>query len=162
MKALTLIEVVVVVVVTGIIVAGLSAYITQAVDTWDFLSTRNEVVNNARLGLVRIGRDIRRATTIEDMDDDFSDDEIFLQFVKSGSLRIRYRYNQVSGDVFYEEDTDGDGAFEGGEPSEVLLDGVSSFNFQYFDSSGSATATVSEIYRVNFSLTLVDEEQTIQ
>lgn len=161
-KTVTLIELIVVIVVTGIITVGLSKYIVQTMNIWDFISTRTDIVSEVRLGLIRLGRDIRLTETIEAVDTDISDDEISLQLVKHGGQRIRYRYNQVNDRVFYEEDTDSDAIFEAGEPSEILLSGVSSFSFQYFKNDGTTTIVAGEVYRINIAVTLLTGGQTIQ
>ena len=59
-RGFTLIEAVMVIAIVGILVAVSSGYIKSTVDLWDFLSFRNEIVNQARMGLLRMTREMRQ------------------------------------------------------------------------------------------------------
>jgi len=153
-KSVSLIELVVVISIVGILAAGFSAYYTGSVDLWDRLSFRNEVVGGIRSGIARMGRDIRQIKRWEPTDQAIEtatgDTLQFLKFDEANTTRMRYRY--VTGDVYLQIDEDSDGSFEAGEPSSVLIEGLSNFTFSYFDSGGNSTAAAAEVYRVRVDL----------
>jgi type II secretory pathway pseudopilin PulG len=163
LKAVTLVELVVVIVVTGILTVGLAAYITQAVDTWDFLSTRSDIVNQARVGLLRMGRDIRNLTGTP-----YAADADYLEFDRitptGSTLRMRYDHDDANDRVLYTVDENGNNDLSD-ETARVLIGGVkdpgggTDFQFRYFDSSGtelSAPITLADIYRIRIEFVVSD------
>ena len=75
-KAVTLIECIVVIVIIGALSVGFASYMSGTIDIWNLISSRSEVVNEARVGLLRMAREIRRAdnfTTATDTSLEFGD-----------------------------------------------------------------------------------------
>ncbi|MCP4652174.1 MAG: hypothetical protein GY858_02165 [Candidatus Omnitrophica bacterium] len=158
-KAVTLIELVVVITTIGFLTLGVSAYLIQAMDVWNFLSFRSDVVNEARRGLMRMGRDMRKLSVIEISNDD---DCTFLIDIGGTETRVRYRYDAGNSEVLYEVDADDDGTFSAPEPSYVLLDGVSAFDFDYIDRNNVSTSTPADAYLIVIAVTLQNMNETMQ
>jgi len=133
-KAVTLIELVVVIVITGIVAVALSGYIRQAIDVWDFVSYRSEVVNDVRMGMLRMGRDIRQLQEIVS-----ANDSMFCFSAASGNY-LRYRYDNRT--IWYEESN----AVNGTYTSNPFIDNISDMDFfDYFDANMNAAANNSDI-----------------
>lgn len=149
--AFSLIELIMVITIVGILSAALSAYIGAAVDIWDFVSFRTEMVNDARMTLVRMGSELRQISKANITNATSS----ILVYKSSGNATInRYRYSNPN--LFYEIDTDKDGSFESSEPSNNLLNHATAFSFTYFNSSGGVTTVLSQIYSMKVNLTVSD------
>lgn len=99
-SAVTLIELVVVMVLTAIIMLAFSGYIKQSMDTWSFLSYRSDILNDARLELMRMGKAIRGLSAIDSANDTAS---AFRFYSNANNTRIGYRFDSSSNTVFYED-----------------------------------------------------------
>ena len=156
-KGLTLIELIIVITIIGALTLGFSWYFIKTIDLWNFLSFRNEIVNQIRIGLIRMGRDIRqikrRTPTQETIEEATESSFQFIREIDTGDVRIRYRYLTNDTEVVYEVDQDLDGVFD---YSHTLLSGASSFRFTYFDSQDNVTTVPSDIYRVKITLTVTE------
>jgi len=67
-EGVTLIELVMVIVAVGVIVGVATMYINEVVDLWSFMSFRTDVVNQARLSVARMSREMRQvknATSVQ-------------------------------------------------------------------------------------------------
>jgi len=150
-KAFTLIELLVVMVIVGILATGFSAFYVKFVDIWKFVSFRTDIVNEARIGLIRIIRDLRQLTLLEQIG---SQTIRFLAMDENDNL-VRIRYRWVGDDVFYDLDNlptgNPDGVFDS---SNILMNGVAAFQFTYYDIAGAVTTTMSEVYMIDISITL--------
>jgi prepilin-type N-terminal cleavage/methylation domain-containing protein len=62
-KAVTLIELIVVIIVAGMLAAGAASFIRSVIDAWRFESFRSDVVSLSRLALVRMTREVRDIKT---------------------------------------------------------------------------------------------------
>ena len=162
-KALTLVELVVVIVIIGILIIGLSRYVVQAVDTWDFLSDRSDIVNGIRLGMMRMGRDIRQIRQTPDVAD--ADSLEFIKLDSGSDLRLRFDHEDANDRVVLTVDTDGDDDLSD-ETSYELMDRVTAFTFRYFDDQAAELtppiADLSDIYRVKIELTLTQRGEDIE
>lgn len=151
--SLTLIELVITITITGILAVGLGKFIIQAVDTWDFVSDRSDLVNRARFGVMRMGRDIRQASSIN------AATAIRLDFIRgdsSGGALMRYRYVAGNNRIVYRLDENGNGNLND-ESDRLFLPGVTAFQFSYFDNTGTditPPADLSAVYRIRIQLTL--------
>lgn len=115
-KAVTLIELIVVIIVAGMLAAGAASFIRSVIDAWRFESFRSDVVSLSRLALVRMTRevrDIKNATAV------YIANSGTFGFIDSSGTRINYTL--VSGNLTRNKD--------------VLANGVSSLSFGYFSCS---------------------------
>ncbi len=86
-KAVTLIELIVVIVIVGILTYGLATFITQIVKTWQFVDFRNDVAQEGKKALDWMVRDIRE---IKDNDSILIADSSHIRFVNSNSEVIDF------------------------------------------------------------------------
>ena len=146
-KAVTLIELVIVIVVVGVIAAAGSLYVREIIDMWSYLSFRDEVVSASRQALFRMDRDIRR--------------------VNNGtSVRV------ATAAVLNFSDTQGrdiNYSFSGRNltrNAQVLVSGVSAFNFSYLNEtnvlipSPDVFPSQTDIRRVRINMTVESRGQS--
>jgi hypothetical protein len=166
-KAVTLIELIIVILITGVVMVGLASYLTQAVATWDFLSYRSDVVNEVRLGLVRMGRDIRDLTGISTNCTGcangicFNNATIFEFCRPDGSgneTRMRYRYDPASGMIFYEESSSLV-SFNANVSAPAMGDMTGGTLFTYYDANMNVNSN--SIRCVNIGARLQNRGQTM-
>ena len=139
-KAVTFIELVVVLTIVGIFAGAFSWFLIKVMDVWKFTSFRSEIVGQARISFIQMTRQLRQIK--KDMPSAIENaSSSNLQFVRLDSsgndIRLRYRYASVNEELFYEIDTNDDGSFDVSDTSEILLSGVAPFTFRYYDSLGS-------------------------
>ena len=152
-KAVTLIELIMVIVVVGVLTAGLSFGVREVVNLWNFLVFRDEIVSQGRIALMRMGREIRQICSREafepiqaaeaarfrfdimDLDGDGNDDTVeFYHNAGNNELRRIFNDNPAAGNI--------------------LATNVSSLNFTYYDQNNSPTTVPSSVYRIVISLAL--------
>ncbi|MFC1592392.1 type II secretion system protein [Candidatus Omnitrophota bacterium] len=122
-KGVTLAELVMVIVVVGILMSGLSLGVKEAIDLWLFLSFRNEIVSQGRMALTRMGREIRQMKTRTPSEEPILlADSNHLQFTDVNDAVIDYQIS--SGSLMRNAD--------------ILADGVSSLEFCYYDRDKTA------------------------
>jgi type II secretory pathway pseudopilin PulG len=122
LKGVTLVELVMVMVITALVMLSFSGYIKQAVDTWNYLSYRSDILNDARLELMRMGRNIRSLSAIDSANGVNSTTFSFFSNA-SGSPYMRYTYNNSANTVFY---TDNSGSYP-------FMNNVNIANGNFFD-----------------------------
>ncbi len=166
-KAVTLIELVIVIVLVGILAGGVSLYFTSAIDTWRFISFRSEIVSQARASLLQMTRKIRQIKQPSQSQETIEAADLgsfqFIRLHESGSDE-RIRYRSSGEDIFYDLDSNVDGSFEG---SYVLMDGVSNFGFSYYDDAGAQLSSLplsqtdrGKIYRIEVSFDITEGDQS--
>jgi len=142
-NAFTLIELIIVIVIVGIIMAGTSTVLLQHFRA--YLAGKNliSLSEQGTIAIERISRDIRAVassgsiTTATNTQFTFSDlDGDTISYAKSGSQIIR-TFNSVPN---------------------VLADNVANLTFNYFDSSGNSTTTKSQIRYITVNLGLAYQE----
>ncbi len=159
-KAVTLVELIIVMTLIGILSVGLGFFISQTMDIWNFLSFRTEIAHQARLGLINTGRNIRqikrRAGSEEPIKDATPNSFYFLKMEGTDEVGIRYIFS--GNQLIYERDEDSNGTFDN---SNILLGNLTAFQFSYFDKNDNSTTTISEIYRIRLELTLNEGEESL-
>lgn len=116
-KGVTLIELVMVIVITGIL-AGLGAmYISEVVDSWNTVSYRSETVAQTRSAMGRMSRRIR---SVKNTTAVTAASAGRLQFVASDGAATNYN---LSGGSLLENNA-------------VLATGVAKLNFTYYNATG--------------------------
>jgi type IV secretory pathway VirB3-like protein len=108
LKGVTLIELVMVMVITALVMLSFSGYIKQAITTWNYLSYRSDILNDARLELMRMGRTIRGLSSIDSANNNVFG---FSSSVNGTAMHLRYRYDSLSQTVFYDESSSAAGPF---------------------------------------------------
>lgn len=117
-KGLTLIELIVVIIMVGILMSGLSLGIKETIDLWRFLTFRNEIASQGRIALVRMAREIRQIKTRSPSNEPIIiANEGRLQFTDIDDLVIGY---QLSGNSLMRN-------------SDILADNASNLTFCYYD-----------------------------
>jgi len=138
-------------VVVGVLVAGLSFGIKEAIDLYRFLSFHNEIASQGRLALMRMGREIRQITAAETVGSDS------FQFVTIEGIRLRYR-RLANNDLMRDIDSDLDGTFDN---SNILASDVNSLVFTYYAEDNTITTDPANVYRIVIQLTLTRDTQTL-
>lgn len=146
-KAMTLIELVMVIVIVGVLAGASSMYIKESIDLWRFLTFRNEIVSGGRMALIRIGREMRE---IKDDASVYTANPSEFEFDDMNNNRINYR---LSANNLMRN-------------SDVLANGVNSLTFTYYDTGNNPIATPdvypdeTDIYRIEIALEVQSGDQT--
>jgi prepilin-type N-terminal cleavage/methylation domain-containing protein len=143
-RAVTLIELAMVIVIVGVLAGVSSMYIRETINLWRFLTFRSEVVAQGRLALIRMDREIRQvkdknsistASATQFQFTDISDNSI--NFYLSGNNLMR-KLNALNPDV--------------------LASDVTVLNFKYYGRDNSElarpVADTTQIYRIGIELTV--------
>ena len=120
-RGLTLIELVMVMVTVGLLVAVSSMYIREVIGLWNFASFRNEVVSQGRIAMMRMVREIRQV----------NNDTALL--VAGGS---RFKFNDTENNTIDYNFSNGNFTRNGYR----MADGVSSLAFVYYDNQSRSLA----------------------
>ncbi|MCD6583159.1 MAG: type II secretion system protein [Candidatus Omnitrophica bacterium] len=165
-RGVTLVELIITIVIVGVLSLGVGWYFSKSIDIWNFLSFRTEILNQARLGVVRMGREIRQVKkpTFEEetIEEATSTSFQFLEVTYEGDKRIRYRYDEAAKNLFREEDFNMDEDFQDTNESQLLLTGVENFQFTYLDREGNSTSVLGEIYRIKINLEVKRDEESVR
>jgi len=145
-KGLTLIEVVITISIVGILVAVSSMYIKETIDLWNFLSFRNEIINQARAGFLRMTREMRQIannTTVY-----FANSTRF-NFTDMNSNNIDY---YLSGNNLMRN-------------TNLLISGLDNLTFTYYDNTGAVISNPrvspdTDIYRIAITMGIRSGTQT--
>ncbi len=136
-KGFSLIELVMVIAISGILSGFISNIIFYEINIYEIVTSRKEAGQNSRFALQMISREIRQ---IVEPDSILYASHDSLRFVDVGGGRILYRHTNAS--VF--------------RNSDILLDGVSAFEFNYFNEDGNLLAIpladLSAVRRVTLAL----------
>jgi hypothetical protein len=157
-----------VMVVVGVLAGGLSLGVREAIDLYQFLTFRNEIVSQGRMALMRMVREIRQMPsrdptfepiqvadsnqlrfTVIDLDGDGNDDTIeFYRDAGNDELRRIFNDSPAEGDV--------------------LASNVTSLTFTYYDENNDELTNVplseedrGEVYRIVITLTLTHGSQSL-
>jgi len=134
-KSVTLIELVTVIVIVGVLCVGLGSFIKQAMDVWNFTTFRSDIVNDARIAVLRMARDLRGISLSASAIQSTTNATMIAYTV--GSATNRYRYDGLSipanKRLYYEIDSASDGTFES---SNILLAELANFSFRYYNNTG--------------------------
>ena len=126
-KGLTLIEIVMVIVIVATVVAGLSFYIKNIVDLYNFVTFRNEIALSARMALSRMIREIRQCSSPTELVGNISvADAHSFTFIDITGATIAY---SLSGSNLMRN-------------SDILATNVSALNFTYYDLNSAALSNV--------------------
>jgi prepilin-type N-terminal cleavage/methylation domain-containing protein len=145
-KAVTLIELVTVMVIVGVLAAGSSFYVKGIIDLWRFISFRSESVSQGRMALMRMSREMRQIKNALSV---YAAGASEFRFLDVGDTMIRYRFS-------------GNALIRGSNTVEnVLVSGLSAVAFTYYNADNQPIASPlvnpqeSDIYRVEITLVFV-------
>ena len=159
-KAVSLVELIIVITLIGVLSVGLGFFISQTMDIWSFLSFRTELAHQSRLGLIQMGRNIRqikpKSETEEPIKEANQNSFYFLKMEGVNEVGLRYTFSENQ--LIYERDENSNGTFDN---SNILLNNLTDFKFIFFDKNDNLTTTISEIYRIRLELTLTEGDQSL-
>ena len=158
--AVTLVELVMVMVITALVMLSFSGYIKQAVDTWDYLSYRSDILSDARLELVRMGRSIRALSA----NSIFTADSNVFGFSSNNNgvpVYMRYRYDASSNTVLYEESNSSGGPFTSYPFMNNVDNAATTSFFNYLDANMASTNNTSVIRYIQIKPRFNNRGQTM-
>lgn len=145
-KGFTLIELVVVIVLIGIISLFIANFIGYEVDSYSYVVTRQENLQNSRRAIQMLSRDIRQIKSPDNIYKATSDS---IRFEDVNDAMISYRYSN----------------FQITRNNDLLLSGVVSCQFRYFDNNGSLMgfpiSDFTAIRSIEVSIATIVKDQTI-
>jgi len=118
----SLIELVIVMLLTAILGLFLATAISNGVDAWYFVMDKNELMTQTPYSLNRIARELRQ---IKDLKSVYAASSNSITFTDTNSVSITYN---LSSNTVYRN-------------SNVLIDGVTSFSLLYYDANGNIIAS---------------------
>ncbi len=132
----TLIELVVVVLLTGILVAAVTPFVFTNVGAFINIRGAKQLAQGARVGLIRMTEELKRATNV----------------TNSGSDMIRFNFQEPDGgatrNIIYEYQ----GEFLTRGDDQAIIAAVQGFRLTYYDESGSVTTTTSAIRLIQIEI----------
>lgn len=128
-KGVTIIELVVVIVIVGVLVGVSSMYIKGVIDTWQFVSFRNDLASVGKMAIIRMDREIRE---IKDAS------SVYV----AGSAQFRF-HDTGGNDIQFQWVSDPDPSVKGSimRNSDILVKGVESLTFSYYDKDNNLLAS---------------------
>jgi prepilin-type N-terminal cleavage/methylation domain-containing protein len=154
----TLVEMIAVLVLTGIIAAILGLSIAQGVKSYVFVKENVSISQQAQLALSRIDKELTVMTDIHETDSGSPCIRYKMQTQEQGSAHFRtIGMNGGNLEMAVSEDSD-TGCPSGGTPGDILINHVDSFSFQYEDHNGDITANppagFNNLYAIHVNLSL--------
>ena len=139
----SLMELIVVIVVTGIIIVTTLPFFKIGVQSYVSVRSGKDMMQSARIGLNRMMAEMRLIESSGYIDYGYSDE---IQFDLPGENNITYVFSD--GQIFRE--------------SKILVDGVRSFTIRYYKADGSQKATPfwweNDIWRISVEMEVGDDE----
>ena len=145
-KGLTLIELVIVIVITGILAGLGSIGIRQVIDSWNIVSSRSAAASDMSGALGRMARNIR---SVKDQLSVYSASQTVFAFMRNDGVNVTYN---VSGNNLLENNI-------------VLSPEVARLDFTYYNATGSSIADpavypdATDIARINIELEIKSRVQ---
>ncbi len=121
-RAVTLIELVIVISIVGALTAASSMYIKETMGLWQYANFRSELVLQARLALMRMAREIRQIGSYSSV---LTANSGTLEFIDMSNNNIKYQL--VSGNLMRNTD--------------ILAGRVSALTFTYYSATNGVIAT---------------------
>jgi len=138
-KGFTVIEVLFVVVLIAVLLAVTYPYLRAFHNGWQSADRRSEIMQNARVGLDKMARELRKASSFTSIQSSL------VGFADVDGSSITYRLN--SGNL---------------ERNNAVLAGpLDSLSFTYYDSSGVVTADAGDVKSVKIAMTVSESESAV-
>lgn len=141
-KGFTMVELAIVIVLIGIIAMTASLLVGQAAQSYQKEDNYSSVLNQGRLALERMAREIRTIRSSRAVDI-FSCAATNLGFIDANGNRVTYNYTGATSTL---TETNGLGTHN-------LADNLSAFGFVYSTPTGGVPATCSAIWSITINLT---------
>ncbi|MFH1776091.1 MAG: type II secretion system protein [Candidatus Omnitrophota bacterium] len=138
-KAFTIIEVLFVVAVIALLLGAISPFLGAFHNSWQKVDRRNEVLQNARVGMDKMLRDIRQAESF----DTINNNRLIFTDVDGNSIEYRKHAGSLK------------------RNSVIMIEDISDLTFTYYDANGDETNDEDEVRTVNISLTVDDAESVV-
>lgn len=153
-KGFTLAEVLVTMLMMLTVMFALYSIFDMTLRVFSFGNDKVEAVENARIGMERMEREIRAAYPYDKVDETSPNEELFPYFGSEPS-------NQIT----FGNDTNGDRQIDPSEEityrvngtalereGQAAVENVNSLNFDYLQSNGTSASTESEVERISITL----------
>ncbi len=134
----TLIELVVVLLLTGILIAAVTPFVATNVEAYMKMRVAKNIAQGARVGLLRMTEELKRATTITRC----RSDEIGFRFQPPTGSNRAVTYSEYHG-ALMRDDGGGD---------QPMIYPIQSFNLTYYDSNDNTTSTKSYVRRIRIKM----------
>ena len=144
----TLIELTVVLLLTGVLVAAVTPFVFTNAGAFIRIRGAKQLAQGARVGLIRMSEELRRATSI----------------TNSGSDMIRFTFQEPDGtnrNIIYEYQ----GEYLTRGDDQAIIAAVQGFHLTYYDGSGSVTTNTASIRLIQIEIDIgvsEDEATTIR
>ncbi len=159
-KALTLIEIIIVMVIVGILSVGFGWYFTNVFDTWRTSSNRDSLTNDLVFCMQHMGRNIRQIVNRDIREAGAQTLSFSMWDSDDNTVIVRYRFD--NGSILYELDNlpqdAPDGVFDVSSP---LLDNVTNLQFTYFDIYGEETTFIGNISSIKVVITVARDGEEV-
>jgi len=150
-RGFTLIEVILVIVILGILAAVIVPPLMEGTRGWVDVGTRKDLVQQGRMAMERMVREIRNTGRK-------ADDTSCI----SAASSTAYTFGDVNGDLVncngISFSLSGSQLLRG---TAVLAENVSSFQLTYYNNANGSTGTLSAIRRVSVALTLANGTESV-
>ncbi len=144
-KAVTLVELVMVIAVAGIIGVTLGVYVSTTLDSWALSRTERDIVFSARLALNRMIREIRQVKGVSDINV-FNSDEFSFTDINSNSINFKQSGNSL---------------LRNSDELSDKLQNPGGLTFTYLDANGNITAVKNDIRKVRVKLIIESGNSSI-
>lgn len=152
----TLIELLIAIAIVGILSLGLTFMITQGLKVWTGGTKRTDIVDQGRIALERLSRELRQAErfTIATMN---ATDIQFNTVLDGTTYIVAYKF---ANNALWRSEKTSAGAANDFVP---LANYVSNFTFTYYDKNGAVTASSTAVrtVRVNLVMDMPQPEQDV-
>lgn len=139
-------ELILTIVISGVLVGVSAQMLVSGANTFEYLSTRKEGLENSRMALQRIVKEVRQAID-PGMIQKATSDSLRYTNVSSQSVQVRYANQSI--------------LLNG----QTLLDHVTQFNLRFYDGSGTQLAfpisNTGNIWRIRVSFVCTDNGHSI-
>lgn len=150
-KGVTLIELIMVMVIVGILAGGISVFVVQGIDIYNFVTFRNEDLAQARMAIDRMAREIRM----------LKDDHSVMT-----ATAAEFEFNDVNNDSIHFW-LSGDSLLRN---NDTLASGIQNLQFKYWDIQGNeltnpaVSPNATDIWRITIEMTIQrgDESMTVR
>ncbi|MFA6169232.1 MAG: type II secretion system protein [Candidatus Margulisiibacteriota bacterium] len=138
-KGFTLIENIMVILLIGILFAGVAVYIQESIDSWVFMSEQKELLLDARSAMARMTRELKTTNRNVNLTVHTST-EVTFRNIQNNSITFRQDGSALK------------------RNTEILAENLlipRGLNFRYFDDAGSETSGSNMIESIRIRLTIV-------
>lgn len=141
-RGFTLIEVLFVVAIVSVLLAAITPYLRAFHVSWESADKRNEVLQNARVGMDKMLRELRQAG----------------EFTAISGRSVSF--DDVDGNAITYTET-GDNLTRNGDILAGVIAGVNDLGFDFYDITGKKTSKSEDVKAVEVSMTISDPDDAV-